>query len=124
MLKMVYCVRKRQEISDKEFYDYWLNMHGPLVAKHASPLNIKRYVQSHATEAQLTHEIAAERGMTIPGFDGIAEIWWDSQMDLDMALVTKVGHSSSKELAEDEARFIDLANSTIFFTNEHLIVDL
>jgi uncharacterized protein (TIGR02118 family) len=123
MLKMVFCVRKRQDISDEEFYDYWLNRHGPLVASKASSLNIRRYVQSHTTDNQFGQMIASGRGMKVPSFDGIAEVWWNDRKDVDMALETEEGQSSSATLAEDEARFIDMANSTIFFTNEHSLVE-
>ena len=119
MLKMIFCVRKKEGISEEEFYDYWLNSHGPLVTSHATSMNIKRYVQSHTVDSDLGHVISAARGMKTPGFDGIAEIWWDSREDLDLVLQTKEGQSSSVILAEDEARFIDMENSTIFFTNEH-----
>jgi uncharacterized protein (TIGR02118 family) len=119
MLKMVFCVRKKQGISAEEFYDYWLNSHGPLVASHAASMNIKHYVQSHTIDGEFGRMISAARGMKVPGFDGIAEIWWDSRQDLDLVLQTEEGQSSSAILAEDEARFIDMENSTIFFTNEH-----
>ncbi len=38
MVKLVYCVRKRSDLSDEEFHDYWLNQHGPLVARLAPGL--------------------------------------------------------------------------------------
>ena len=31
LTKLVYCVRKRAELSDDEFRTYWLEQHGPLV---------------------------------------------------------------------------------------------
>jgi len=61
--------------------------------------------------------------MHLAGFDGIAEVWWDSHDDLLAALDTEEGQLSSAALAEDEARFIDMENSTIFFTEENVIVD-
>jgi len=35
MVKLVYCLRRRADISAEEFYRYWLNTHGPKV-KNAS----------------------------------------------------------------------------------------
>ena len=35
--KLVFCVRKRPELSDEEFQTYWLERHGPLV--RSNPLN-------------------------------------------------------------------------------------
>jgi hypothetical protein len=31
MIKLVFCVRKRSDLSTEEFYRHWLNDHGPLV---------------------------------------------------------------------------------------------
>ncbi len=35
MLKFVYCVRRRPDISLEEFRKYWLEHHGPLVRSYA-----------------------------------------------------------------------------------------
>ena len=32
MLKCVYCVRRLPSLSVEEFYDYWLNQHGPFAS--------------------------------------------------------------------------------------------
>ena len=55
-------------------------------------------------------------------FDGLAEIWWDSFEHLETVLATEPGQIAGAILAEDEARFIDMEASTIFFTEEHEVV--
>ncbi len=123
MLKLIFCIRKREDLTEEEFFDYWLNSHGALVASHATAMNIRRYVQSHASERDLGQMITSGRGMEVPGFDGIAEIWWDSREDLVSALATQEGQAANAILVEDEARFIDLARSTIFFATEHPVFE-
>ncbi len=44
MIKMTFCVRRKEGMSEEEFHDYWLNKHGPLVKSVAKDLNISRYV--------------------------------------------------------------------------------
>jgi hypothetical protein len=61
--------------------------------------------------------------MKLPSFDGVAEIWWDSYEEMVSAFETEEGQSASAALAEDEARFIDMEASTIFFTEEHIVAD-
>ena len=39
-----------------------------------------------------------------------------------MAFVTEAGQLASATLGEDEARFIDMESSTIFFTQEHEVI--
>ena len=121
MIKMVFCVRRRSDLPKEEFYNYWLRQHGPLVKSQTSALKIRRYVQSHTTLHDLGATVREGRGMTLPDFDGLAEVWWDSYQDLLSALESQKGQQASVLLAEDEARFIDMEASTIFFTEEHVV---
>ena len=45
-------------------------------------------------------------------------------MILIAALSTAEGQEANKILATDEARFCDLPNCSVFFTEEHTIFDL
>ena len=51
MIKLVYCVRRRADISEAEFFRYWKEEHGPLVKSVARDLRARRYLQSHTTAA-------------------------------------------------------------------------
>lgn len=62
------------------------------------------------------------RGVQIDAFDGVAELWWDSIDDLPAAVSTAEGRIAAQALRSDEETFIDLPNSPLFFTNEHLII--
>jgi len=42
MIKQVYVIRKRADVSEKEFYDYWLHQHGPLVTRVAKAIGARR----------------------------------------------------------------------------------
>jgi uncharacterized protein (TIGR02118 family) len=120
MLKFVYCVRKRPKMSTEAFRKYWLENHGPLVREYAKTLRAKRYVQSHTIDTPLNAAAQQPRN-TKPAYDGITEIWWDSAEDLIAALSTAEGQEVNRILAEDEARFCDLPNCSVFFTEEHTI---
>ena len=52
----------------------------------------------------------------------VAELWWDSAEDLLEALSTSEGLHAGRTLREDEGTFIDLPNSPLFFSEEHVIV--
>lgn len=123
MLKCVYCVRRLKSLSVEEFYDYWLNHHGPLVRKYATAVGMKRYIQSHTIQNPVLNAAAQQpRGIT-EMYDGITEVWWDSPEALIASLQTPEGQEANRILSEDEARFVDCANSAIFFTIEHTIFD-
>ena len=60
---------------------------------------------------------------TRPPYDGITEVWWNSAEDLIAALQSPEGQQANLTLAEDEGRFCDLPNCSVFFTEEHTIFD-
>jgi hypothetical protein len=84
-------------------------------------MRIRRYVQSHTQHPEFGAAISAARGMKQAGFDGIAELWWDDMATLQATLENEAAQAASAELATDEAKFIDMEASTIFFTEEHEI---
>ena len=121
MIKLVYCVKKRPDLSDEEFHEYWLNQHGPLVSRLAPSMDVKRYVQSHTMSLELHDMVKATRELG-DIYDGIAELWWESLDAFIDAYSSPEGMEADAALREDEAKFIDFAASCIFFTEEHTIV--
>jgi hypothetical protein len=56
----------------------------------------------------------------ITGYDGLAELWWESAETLQAAFISPQSIDAGAILVEDEAKFIDLAKSIIFFSEEHI----
>jgi uncharacterized protein (TIGR02118 family) len=118
MLKIVFCCRRKADLSAEEFQRYWLEQHGPLVRslRHALPA-MTRYVQSHTLAGSYADRLRASRGTDEP-FDGVAEIWMDTTVQAQDAAAAR---SAMARLVEDEMRFLDLPRSVIFVTEEHVI---
>ena len=102
------------------FHKYWLENHGPLLRKYAGAMRATKYVQSHTLDTPLNALAQQARGTNAP-YDGLAELWWESIEDLLQALDTPECHEANRLLAEDEARFCDLPNCSVFFTEEHVL---
>ena len=120
MIKFVYVVRRRPDVSPDAFRKYWLESHGPLVRKNAEALRARRYVQSHTINTPFNFIAQRPRGSAAP-FDGITEVWWDGIKDMVIAGMTSKGREANRVLAQDEANFCDLPNCSVFFTEEHTI---
>lgn len=121
MIKLTFCLKRLPNLSREEFQTYWREKHAPLVAKHARTLGIARYVQTHA----LTHEFngVMQQSREAPDmYDGIAELWFESWEALFDAGQNDGNAEASAALLEDERKFIDLANSPLWFNEEHVIV--
>jgi hypothetical protein len=121
MIKLVYCIVRRADLSAEEFHRTWLVDHAPLVKSVAEVLHAVRYVQSHTAHDDLNALFQSSRGGMQTAYDGITEIWWHSRADLEDALSSEAGRAASARLEQDEARFIDFARSRIFITQEHEI---
>lgn len=122
MIKLVYCLRKRAEVSSEEFYRYWLNVHGPKVKSVAEVLKGRRYIQSHTCEPALNQALIESRGLEAP-YDGITEFWWDDAATVHQVMADPEGQRAMKMLIEDESKFIDFSKSKVFMTTEHTIFD-
>ena len=105
-------------LSREKFQEYWRDTHGPLVSSVARTLRMRRYMQSHTVEDALYDGLRASRtGMHAP-FDGIASVWFDTREDLVAAMTSDAGRKAGALLLEDEKRFIDLARSPLWVSQE------
>jgi EthD domain len=46
MLKLIYCVKRRPELTREEFDRHWIEHHAPLVRAQRELLGIRRYIQT------------------------------------------------------------------------------
>lgn len=122
MIKLVFCARRRAGMSRKEFQEYWLNHHGPLFQKFAETYRAVRYVQSHTIDSPLNDNLKKSRGLA-QEYDGVGEIWWESEKDFMEAVSSPEGQELRKVFIEDEARFVNFSESSAFFAEEHVLVD-
>ena len=92
MLKLVYCIARRADLTPEAFACYWRDVHGRMGARIPG---LRRLVQSRAI-----HVPADERE---PDFDGVAELWFDDVASLLAARQSPEWQASSA----DEVNFID-----------------
>jgi uncharacterized protein (TIGR02118 family) len=119
MIKLTFCLVRLPHLSRVEFQRYWFENHAPLVASVKDTLRIRRYVQSHSLPPELSESLRTAR-QGPEGFDGVAQLWWDSFEDMasaDPAAAAEAG----RQLLEDERKFIDLAKSPLWWGEEKVI---
>lgn len=109
MVKLIYCISRKPELSVEEFQRYWRETHGPIAARIPG---LKRYVQCHTAPESYA-------GRAAPGFDGAAELWFDS---LD-AMRAAMGTPEVQAALEDEKNFIDHSRVSSFVTVEKPVVE-
>ena len=107
MIKVAYCITKKSDLTDEQFFRYWKEVHAPLGARIP---RLRKLVQSHRVL------VAGDR--RAPDYDGMAELWFD-----DVASLLAARQSPEwKASTEDEANFINHKRVAYFVSEEHLIV--
>ena len=99
-----------------------ISPNGPLFKKSADTYRAVRYVQSHTIDSPLNENIKKSRGLS-EEYDGIGEIWWQSEDDFLAAISSPEGQKLRTMFVKDEGRFINLGASSAFFTVEHALID-
>jgi uncharacterized protein (TIGR02118 family) len=112
MIKMISVVYKKKGMSDKDFDKYWTEEHGPLFAKYATKLGIRKYAQGHLVRMP---------GVKYEG-DGIAEFWFDD-LKAQKAFEAWIKTDDAKEIAEDGAKFLELGKERTWIADEHIVKD-
>lgn len=110
MIKVMNIVKRKPGISREDFYKYWKNVHGPLVAKHIPYL--RKYIQNHFID--------------VPGYeyegDGIIETWYDDLESYRKSM--EYGKTKeAKPLLEDWAKIADMSPPKVWIVEEHVIKD-
>ena len=108
MVKLIYCISKKPDLTVGEFQRYWREVHAPIAARIPG---VRRYVQSHVVPS--TYD-----GQRAPGFDGAAELWWD---DME-AMRAAMGTPEVQAALDDEKNFIDHTRVASFVTEENVVV--
>ena len=122
MIKLTFALVRLPHLTRDQFQDYWLNIHGPLVASVKDSLRIRRYVQLHSFDEALSAGIRASRDAP-PQFDGVAQLWYDSLEDLAALADDPAARAAGRLLLEDEKTFIALPKSPLWWGEEKVIID-
>ncbi len=86
--------------------------------KNAAAMRAKKYVQSVTLDTLLNEGLRSSRGM-LPEYDGIAEVWFESEEDLMQGMSSSEGQKLGAALLEDEGNFVDHSKSSAFIVTEH-----
>ena len=118
MIKFVMCITRHTEMTREDFKDYWMNKHGPFFMENAAVMRAKKYVQSHTLDTPLNEGLKTSRDMRTE-YDGVAEVWFESEEELMAGMNSPEGQKLSAALLEDEGIFIDHSRSSAFIVKEY-----
>ena len=118
MFKLIMLVKKRDGLSDAEFRARW-QAHSEKVLGFQAALRIRGYAKT----LPLCHDTPATQRDTQPfPYDAMGELWYDSRADFQRARETEAGQAAVAALREDEAEFVDLQHSVMWFGEEERVL--
>jgi len=117
MIKCCFLVYRRPDLTPAQFAEYWTGTHSRIAIETAPAMGMVRYVQNHVRSHPIADEFKAMRGSQMGDFDGMAEAWWESWEAIEQA-AGSIGPEVAEMILGDEAKFIDLERSVIFFAEE------
>ncbi len=116
MIRLVYCINRREDISIEEFRDFWNDRQLSELYKEYSrifrPIQIMRNL---VLKVPMNPTISERKDMGKP-YDGVIEIWWDSAKELIAINETTEAKDIRQRITEYEDKFVDRVRSTVFFT--------
>lgn len=112
MVQLVICVRRKADMSEKDFHAYWRNVHGPLVkGVHEFMRHVRKYSQHHT----LPQGVPGFPAGTAEVYDGIAELWFDSPDAVAKAFAEP---RYLEIIRPDELKFVEHAECQAFLAEE------
>jgi uncharacterized protein (TIGR02118 family) len=107
MLKAVVLLKSKQGLTRDEFIHHYEQNHVPLVRKLLPSIGryVRNYLSPDSVSASRQH--AAASTAPTPYFDVITELWFDDQPAYDRFVAALGDPAISRELQQDEERFLD-----------------
>ncbi len=123
MIKLVYLIKKRQDLTDAAFETHWRETHGRLVAEFAPTLRAVRYAMSRRLDTVCNSCVSKARELAASEHDGVIEIWWETLEDYQAGAGSAAGIAAIDALVDAERRFVDFSKSASFFAEEEIVFD-
>ena len=116
MIRLVYCVSRREDVPIEDFRRFWSDEHFAGLLKEYNKLYKTVGSKKNLVLKVPMNAIILERQGTRKPYDGVIEMWWDSAKELVAVNDTPEADALRRKLGEYEAQFIDKSRSALFFT--------
>ncbi len=116
MIRLLRCLRKRDDITDMEFRQFWqAQEYREIIDTCVSHSEGVSFQMNLVLKIDLNDEIKKTRGTDIE-FDATVEIFWPSAKDSMDFFLTSQGQDLVAKLQAYESQFVDFTRSSISMT--------
>jgi hypothetical protein len=118
VIRYINCFRKLPELSNEEFRDYWQGAEFDELIRQVAQLTSASHFEKNLTlKVDMGRHLIEDRGLAEP-YDGIIEYSWENARHLPEVYATEAAQALAGRMQSFQSQFIDMENSTAFFT-EH-----
>lgn len=114
-MKMVLLLKKKPGMTSDEFKRYYETYHAPLATKL---LHFGTYKRNYINKEDLYQAGHVEHAAPLPDYDVVVEIGFESPDDYQKMLDVLADPVAGKQIADDEANFLDRGALQMFFVDE------
>lgn len=117
MVRFISCLRRREDISESEFRQYWdSDQFADLVTRMARTVGAEHYQFSRTLVVEANEYVRRMRGGADP-FDGVVEYWFSGRFaGLDELLEIPSARETFAAMNDFQSQFVDISRSCGFFT--------
>ena len=116
MIRLVYCVSRREDVPIEDFRRFWSDKYfSDLFKEYAEVYKTKGIKKNLVLKVPMNSTIWEKQGTRKP-YDGVIEMWWNSAKELVAVNETPEADELRRRIDEYEDQFIDKSRSTLFFT--------
>lgn len=116
MIRLIHCIRKRDDTSLEEFRTWWQSPEFDLLLQRmASFMGARRFTKNATLAVDANLWLMEARNLAEP-FDGVIEYWWDNAAHLMEVAKGESFQVLREEMENFQRQFIDLDRALIFFT--------
>jgi hypothetical protein len=121
MVNVVYCMRRRADMTLEQFLEHWGKVHVPIVTGNLALLRLTGYQRIEPRSHEMSPQIE-RRDISKAPYDGIAILTWANEEDLRHSLTDPKALEVQRALARDEKLFVDAKSSCrwVAETTRHL----
>lgn len=126
MIRLLTCLRKRDDIGDTEFRECWNSTtFQQLFERMVDEFKPIRFSRNLTLKITMNSELMALHGSP-PPFDATLEYWWNNSHDLEAGIAEDASTHIVDKMLEFQSTFCDMKRSSTFFTeyNEESATDL
>jgi hypothetical protein len=117
MIRLITCVKKRDDVSPEQFRRYWRDPRfSDLVERMQALFGAKRSAMNVTLDVEANVRLQELRGTREP-YDGVLEYWWDHAGAVLETAETAEAKALMEEMKAYQQQFIDFGASTAFFTD-------